>query len=54
MPFILLKIYSKIIGEDYPDVLKKVKYSSMSWMHNNKGFFYGVLDTFNFLVTGSI
>lgn len=29
-------------GEDYKEVLTKVKYSAMTWMHNNQGFFYGV------------
>ncbi|KAJ8918765.1 hypothetical protein NQ315_015085 [Exocentrus adspersus] len=28
-------------GEDYDEVLKKVKYSPMTWMHDNRGFFYG-------------
>ncbi|KAJ8979886.1 hypothetical protein NQ317_017509 [Molorchus minor] len=28
-------------GKDYAEVLKKVKYSPMTWMHDNKGFFYG-------------
>lgn len=28
-------------GKDYDEVLKKVKYSTMTWMHDNKGFFYG-------------
>ncbi|XP_056645054.1 prolyl endopeptidase isoform X1 [Diorhabda sublineata] len=28
-------------GKDYDEILKKVKYSPMTWMHDNKGFFYG-------------
>jgi protease II len=29
-------------GKDYSEILKKVKFSPMTWMHDNKGFFYGV------------
>ncbi|KAL3283845.1 hypothetical protein HHI36_018015 [Cryptolaemus montrouzieri] len=28
-------------GEDYNEVLKKVRYSSLTWMKDNVGFFYG-------------
>ena len=29
-------------GKEYDEILKKVKFSPMTWMHDNKGFFYGV------------
>ncbi|XP_063928517.1 prolyl endopeptidase isoform X2 [Zophobas morio] len=28
-------------GKEYDEILKKVKFSPMTWMHDNKGFFYG-------------
>ncbi|KAG5873179.1 hypothetical protein JTB14_035232 [Gonioctena quinquepunctata] len=39
--WIEIKFRNVETGEDYDEVLKKVKYSRMTWMHDNRGFFYG-------------
>ncbi|XP_055295191.1 prolyl endopeptidase-like [Sitodiplosis mosellana] len=31
-------------GKDYPDLLERVKFSSLAWTHDNKGLFYNRFD----------
>lgn len=41
-----MKVFKKwisillFLGEDYPDLLEKIKFSSITWTHDNKGIFY--------------
>lgn len=37
-----LQIRDTETGVDLPDVLKKVKFSCMEWLHDNSGLFYNV------------
>lgn len=37
-----IKIRNIETGEDYPDLLRGIKFTTMSWTNDNKGFFYCV------------
>lgn len=38
--WVTIKVKKAPSGEDLPDVLEKVKFSSLAWTHDHKGFFY--------------
>lgn len=40
--WISIKVRDVESGEDYPELLEQVKFSVISWTHDNKGFFYSV------------
>lgn len=38
--WVTVKFRNVSTGEDYPDTLEKVKFTSLAWTHDNKGLFY--------------
>lgn len=43
--WVKIKVRDVETGKDYPDLLQRVKFTSMAWTHDNKGFFYNVRNT---------
>ncbi|VDN31736.1 unnamed protein product [Dibothriocephalus latus] len=41
--WVVIKVKKVSTGEDLPDKLERVKFSGISWTHDNKGFFYAIL-----------
>lgn len=37
-----IKVRNVATGADYEEILEKIKFSSITWTKDNKGFFYGV------------
>ncbi len=44
--WIRIRIRNVNTGKDCPEELTKVKFTSMAWTHDNKGFFYAVSDDY--------
>lgn len=40
--WVKIKFRNVETGEDYPDLLQRVKCTSLAWTHDNKGLFYNV------------
>ncbi len=46
--WISIKIKNTETGNDLPETLTKIKFSSTGWTHDNLGFFYAVVFKFFF------
>lgn len=49
-----VKIRSVESAQDYPETLRRIKFSDISWTHDNNGFFYSVSVEVNARVHRSI
>lgn len=41
-------------GKDYPDLLERVKFTSLAWTHDNKGLFYNVGPITNYTINSTM